>query len=228
MSEAAANGLQLDRGLLSDQIYAHIKQMIKTRALEPGQQVVESKLARELGVSQAPVREALKRLVHDGLVTHIPHHGNYVTEFSEQDAQDARMARVALEGMAARIACGNLSDEDVARLRTLIGGMRQAADRGDIGAFREADFAFHRAVIEMSRNVYLPRMWDIVEPNLRSLHVLSDPKFAGSWSDVADLHDGLLDALLSATPNQASKLFVDHASGRARLPIPESGVAVLS
>ncbi|HZU93955.1 MAG TPA: GntR family transcriptional regulator, partial [Microbacterium sp.] len=72
MTDALATaGLQ--RGLLSDQIYEMIKAMIKDSTLAPGEQLVESQLARQLQVSQAPVRDALKRLAHEGLVSHVRH-----------------------------------------------------------------------------------------------------------------------------------------------------------
>src|SRR6187200_597186 len=147
----------LDRGLLSDRIYELVKAMIKDSTLKPGEQVVESQLARRLSVSQAPVREALKRLTHDGLVTHVPHHGSFVTEFSTREAQHARIARVALEGLAARLTQGTVDAGTRALLLSIIDQMHAAADRDDVAAFRELDFAFHRTVVVASGNLYLPR-----------------------------------------------------------------------
>ena len=186
--------------------------------LEPGEQVVESKLARSLGISQAPVREAVKRLVHDGLVTHLPHHGNFVTEYSKEEADHARVARIALEDMAARIVCGRLEAGYRKQLTAQITAMRDSAERGDIGDFREHDFAFHRTVIEATGNVYLPRMWDLLEPSLRSMQVLSDPGFEGDWRLVANTHQDLLDALGEDSPEAAAAKFVNHAVGLAAMP----------
>jgi DNA-binding GntR family transcriptional regulator len=207
--------LDLDRGLLSDRIYELVKSMIKDSTLKPGEQVVESQLARRLGVSQAPVREALKRLTHDGLVTHVRHHGSFVTEFSKREAEHARIARTALEGIAARAAHGRIDAETRTRLLTIIDDMHDAADRGDIGGFREQDFEFHKAVIVASGNPYLPRMWDIVEPSLRSMHVLSDPGYDGDWHDVAEMHRALLEVLDGDDPEAAVDLFSAHALGMA-------------
>lgn len=218
MNTDLAGAIQLDRGLLSDQIYSHIKAMIKDGSLPPGEQLVESKLARSLGVSQAPVREAVKRLSHEGLVTHLPHHGNFVTEFSREEAEDARIARIALEEMSARLLSGRLSDTTRDRLAALIDDMRRAAASGDIGDFRERDFAFHRTVIEATGNVYLPKLWDVLEPSLRSMHVLSDPKFGGDWSFIAETHQDLLEALLHDDPAAAAASFADHAIGVAGAP----------
>jgi DNA-binding GntR family transcriptional regulator len=218
MTDIVTNGMHLERGLLSDQIYDQLKAMVKSGQLAPGEQVVESKLARSFGVSQAPVREALKRLAHDGLITHVRHHGNFVTEFSVQEAEHARVARVALEAMAARVTCSRLGAEHRQQLLTIIDKMHEAADRGDTGEFRECDFEFHRLVIEASGNEYLPRMWDIVEPSLRSMHVLSDPNYEGDWHAIADTHRELVDALDGGDVDEAVDLFINHAIGLGTRP----------
>ncbi|WP_082600993.1 GntR family transcriptional regulator [Agromyces sp. Root81] len=218
--------IDFDRGLLSDRIYDLVRAMIKDSTLKPGEQVVESQLARRLSVSQAPVREALKRLTHDGLVTHIRHHGSFVTEFSKREADDARIGRMALEGMAARVAHGRIDDTTRARLTAIVDSMHDAAERHDIAAFRETDFEFHRAVIEASGNVYLPRMWDILEPSLRSMHVLSDPGYDGDWRVVAETHRGLIASLDGGDPDEASDLFVAHAMGLATHPEHPIGPAM--
>ncbi|MFC9561052.1 GntR family transcriptional regulator [Agromyces sp. NPDC056965] len=214
MTDALSTIKGLDRGLLSDQIYDLIKTMIKDTALAPGEQLVESQLARQLQVSQAPVRDALKRLAHEGLVTHVRHQGNFVAEYTDEDAEQAKVARTALEGLAGRLAFGRLDAEASARLSETIEAMHRAADDRNLTEFRELDFAFHRSVIEASGNSYLPRMWDIVEPSLRSMHVLGDPKFAGDWHVVADWHRSLLDALEGDDPEYAAELFRAHAAGR--------------
>lgn len=218
MTAHIADGMQLERGLLSDQIYDQLKAMIKDGQLVPGEQVVESKLARSFGVSQAPVREALKRLAHDGLITHVRHHGNFVTEFSQHEAEQARVARVALEAVGARVACTRVTPEMRASLLSIVDAMHAAADRDDIADFRENDFRFHRMVIESSGNVYLPRMWDIVEPSLRSMHVLSDPMYEGDWHVIAESHRKLLDVLEEGDVEAAVDAFMNHALGLSSKP----------
>ena len=209
----ALGAMGLQRGLLSDQIYSMIKEMIKDSTLAPGEQLVESQLARQLQVSQAPVRDALKLLAHEGLVSHVRHQGNFVASYSQEEASQAKVARVELEGLAGRLACGTLDDERRAALVALIDEMHQAADAGDLARFRELDFTFHRAVIEASGNVYLPKMWDLLEPSLRVMHVLGDPKFTGDWHEVADWHRGLLDVLDAGDADAAADLFRSHAAG---------------
>lgn len=215
MSDAGYTSLSLDRGLLSDRVYALIKTSIRNGTFEPGAQLVESQLARELEVSQAPVREALKRLIHEGVVTHVPHRGSFVTAFSAEEAEQARTVRIALEGLAASLACGQLNPEVHAALSDAIDQMHEAASAGDIAGFRELDLFFHRTVIELSGNVYLPRMWEQIEPSMRSLHVVSDPNFVGDWHAVAETHRGLLGALDGGDPETAARLFRAHSDGHA-------------
>jgi DNA-binding GntR family transcriptional regulator len=207
----------LDRGLLSDQIYALIRGMIRDSSLQPGAHLVESQLAKQLKVSQSPVREALKRLTHDGLVTQVRHQGSYVAAYTRDEVEAARVARVALEELAGRFVCGRLSSETREQLESLINEMSDAAVRSDLRSFRELDFAFHRAVIDAAGNSYLPRMWDVIEPSLRTRHVLSDPNFAGDWSEVATSHRHLLHALEHGDPQAAADLFRMHASGDSGL-----------
>jgi DNA-binding GntR family transcriptional regulator len=217
MPDLAARLPDLDRGLLSDQIYSMIRGMIRDSTLGPGEQLVESQLAKQLGVSQSPVREALKRLTHDGLVQQVRHHGSFVADYSRDEAEQAKVARVTLEEIAGRFACGRLDATTRGGLDVLIGKMSASAALNDVTAFREFDFEFHRAVVVASGNSYLPRMWDIIEPSLRSLHVLSDPNFTGDWSRVADSHRDLLDALEGDDPERAAGLFHLHASGGLQL-----------
>lgn len=215
MSQADLTSRALNRGLLSDQVYELIKESIRDGSFEPGMQLVESQLARQLNVSQAPVREAVKRLIHEGVVTHVAHRGSFVTTFSAEEAEQARQARVVIEELAGSLACGRIGDDVRHALQSAIDRMHDAADRRDVGAFRELDLLFHRTVVVASGNIYLPRMWEQIEPSLRSLHVLSDPKFTGDWHTVATSHQDLLHLLEDGQPDEAASLFRSHAVGGA-------------
>lgn len=206
---------RLDKGLLSDQIYAWLKRSINDLTFEPGDQLVESKLARDMAVSQAPVREAIKRLAHEGLVTHVRHQGNFVTIFTPEEAAQARVARAAVESLAGSLLCGGLTDEVRSTLGMLIADMHGAADTRDIASFRDLDFAFHRTVIENTGNPYLPRMWDLLEPSLRSMHVLSDPGYEGDWHLAAESHRKLVNDLDGPDADVAADSFRQHALGGA-------------
>jgi DNA-binding GntR family transcriptional regulator len=207
------SGGELPKVLLSDQAYDRIRGSILDGTLTPGARIVESEIARRLGVSQAPVREAVKRLAHEGLVISVPRRGSYVAEISAGDADDARDVRAMLEEAAARQAVGRFDGEARRVLQEHVDGMRKAAAVVDLAAFRAHDMAFHRAVVVLSGNAYLPRLWDVMESSLLSQRVVGDPGFPGSWVEMAEAHQALVETLASGNRGRAAAAFHDHASG---------------
>lgn len=154
-----AIGEPLTRVLLSDQVYARVRGLIIEGALAPGARLVESEIARQFNVSQAPVREAVRRLVHEGLADHIPRRGSFVAVVSQEDAHHARAVRVAIEELAARTVAAQSSNTPFEALEVQVEAMRRAALQGDVGGFRDADITFHRTVCEISGNPFLPKLW---------------------------------------------------------------------
>lgn len=205
----------LPRQLLSDHVYARLRDWIVSGELVPGQRLVESEIARRMGTSQAPAREAIKRLAHEGLVNSQPRQGTYVTQVSDRQARDVREIRVMFEMYAARRATGRLDAECLRRLSEDIDAMRRAADDGDIGDFRDADMSFHRTVCAAGGNAALVRLWRIIEPSMWGLHVLGNPRYRGDWRAMAELHAELLAALRDGDPDETAALFAAHAAGEA-------------
>ncbi|SEG84584.1 transcriptional regulator, GntR family [Actinacidiphila yanglinensis] len=208
-----AIGQPLTKVLLSDQVYARVRRLIIEGVLEPGARLVESEIARQFEVSQAPVREAVRRLVHEGLADHIPRRGSFVAVVSQEDAHHARAVRVAIEELAARTVAAQPSGTAFEALSVQVEAMRKAAVQGDVGGFRDADITFHRTVCEVSGNPFLPKLWAVMEPSLRALRVVSDPLFTGDWAAMAEGHARLLSALQSADPDLAATKFAAHARG---------------
>lgn len=203
----------LGRELLSDRVYELLRRWIVDGELTAGQRLRESEIARRLGTSQAPAREAIKRLVHEGLVRYLPHRGNYVAQVSQEQAREVRDIRLLLEEYAARAAAGRLDPPALERLGADVDRMRRAAARGDIGGFRDADMAFHRHVCAASGNSFLLRVWRMIEPSLWGLHVLGNPLYSGDWAAMAERHATLLAALAAGDPDEAARLFAAHGRG---------------
>lgn len=216
-----SNG-QLRGELLSDQAYSLLRHAIVHHELKPGDRIVTAAVAGDLGVSQAPVREAIKRLILEGLVTHESRRGSYVTEVAANEAGQARQVRTALEELAARCACDTASEASLAAMASDVEAMRSAASADDLEEFRRHDIDFHRKVCEASGNVFLLRLWDVMEPTLRSLHAVSDPFFLGDWVVMAESHAHLLDVLRGDDPDKAAVAFARHASGNELVSATES------
>lgn len=206
--------------LLSERVYDVVRSWISSGELPSGTRVVESEIARVLGTSQTPAREAIRRLAQEGLVTHRPRLGNFVTEISQVEAREAREVRVVIESAAARRATGRLTAAEVARLRSHVDRMGDAARGRDIAAFREADLRFHREVCSLSGNSVLLRVWGSLEPVLWNLHVVSSAMYAGDWVAMAEKHTDLIDALLGGDPAESVRLFSAHARGEGSATRP--------
>jgi len=200
------------QSLLSDRVYVIIRRSITTGELAPGQRVVESEVARRLSVSQAPVRDATKRLVHEGLLTYVPRRGNFVAEVSQEDERQAREVRIPLEELAAKLAARRATEEDFAHLEELVAELRAAGEREDIAAFRDLDMAFHFGVCQASHNAFLVRLWSVMEPSMRALRAVADPLFEGDWAAMADEHGRLLELLRAGDTRKAASAFGRHAA----------------
>ena len=125
--------------------------------LKPGEWLRQERLAQEHGVSQTPVREALKQLAAEGLVEHVPYRGIQVVQFSLEDVEDLYSCRAAVEGMAARYAAEAITEEELDELRSLHERMVACVTPDELREYRELNRRFHEAVSEASRRSYLMR-----------------------------------------------------------------------
>ncbi|MFB6704432.1 GntR family transcriptional regulator [Streptomyces sp. NPDC056333] len=212
---------RMPRQLLSDHVYTLLRDWIVSGELVPGQRLVESEIARRVGTSQTPPREAIKRLAYEGLVVSQPHRGTRVARISERQAQDVRDIRVMFEEYVARRIAGRLDAEHTRLLADDVTQLRRAVDKGDIAAFRSADMSFHRHVCEAARNDALIRLWRMIESSLWDLHVLGDPRYVGGWGALAEHHAELLDVLRSGDPDVAGPMFAAHAAGEVDRYLPD-------
>lgn len=212
---------RIPRQLLSDQVYTLLRDWIVSGELVPGQRLVESEIARRVGTSQTPPREAIKRLAYEGLVVSQPHRGTRVARISERQAQDVRDIRVMFEEYVARRIAGRLDAEHTRLLADDVAQLHRAVNKGDIAAFRSADMSFHRHVCEAARNDALIRLWRMIESSLWDLHVLGDPRYVGGWGALAEHHAELLDVLRSGDPDVAGPMFAAHAAGEVDRYLPD-------
>jgi DNA-binding GntR family transcriptional regulator len=199
-----------------------VRDLILTRVMSgfyaPGERLVETRIAQELGISQAPLREALRDLEQLGCVVHEPFRGCSVRELSIADLLEAFPVRSALEGVAARLAADRITDEELAQLAALIEDMRAGAAAGDTVAESAADSAFHATIVDVARNGVLSRQWQQLQPHARTFISLTLP--ASDRGPVADRHVPILDALRRRDPAAAAQAMHDHLSEVAQRLAP--------
>ena len=183
----------VSRSVLADQIRDHLLEGILSGRFPPHSRIVETQVARELGTSQAPVREALRALEGIGVVQISPFRGARVRRPSQQELLGAYSVRAALEVLGARQAVPHMTDADVAELLGYGEAMDTAARAGDGRAVAEADAAFHGRIVELAANPTLLGMWQSLAPFSRTYMTLVGPGADPGWS--ARLHAPILDAL---------------------------------
>src|SRR5262249_51574734 len=142
---------QGDSGTTAEAVYRALRRGIVHGDLAPGERLRSDALAGEMQVSRTPVREALRKLEAEGLVTHAGAR-LVVRAFSEQDLTEQFYIREALEGMAARLAAQNATPAEIAEIHELLDDMEPVRRRGDVAALRRLTAEFHRLVCRASHN----------------------------------------------------------------------------
>jgi DNA-binding GntR family transcriptional regulator len=199
----------LARNVLSAQVKDRLLRSIIEGELPPGSRIIETRIARQLGTSQAPVREALRDLATLGLVEMQAFRGARVREPHIDEMIEAMEVRGELEAIAARTAAVNLSEADMRALRALIVRMRECAEAGDAHSQALANSEFHTLVVRSSGNRTVQRLWEILEPFARTYLTATAPGADLRW--LAERHTGIVDALESRDPERAAQQMRIHA-----------------
>ncbi len=174
-----------------------LRAAIVSGRMQPGDRLIEAELSNQLGISRGPVREALRQLEQEGLVTHSPFRGAEVLGVSQREIEQILVPiRLTIERFAFAEALSLLTDADFAALRSLVQTMRAAASAGDLDALVEADVRFHERVLVRSGQPHCLQVWRSVQARVRAYFLRDAPEHA-SPEGVAGEHQLLLDALLT-------------------------------
>src|SRR5262245_1402821 len=142
---------------LSNRVYDYLLPRILTGELAPGSSLRETGLAQQLGVSRTPIREAMHRLSEYGVVELRPNHGAIVRRLGRHELIHFHQIREALEGLAAKLACGKLDDADFEKLEEMSEAARDVESHDYFEAFDRFDVGLHNLIAERSGNPLLAR-----------------------------------------------------------------------
>ncbi len=203
-----AEGDVISRSVLADQVKDRLLQDILAGRYPPDSRIVETSLARELGVSQAPVREALRGLEALGVVEILPFRGARIRRPSTEELLEAYAVRYELEALGARLGVPRMTDADLAELEGLGEAMQRAAAAGDRHEVAVADAAFHARLLHLAGNATLERVWRSLEPFSRTYITLVAPGADAHWT--ANLHPAILEALRGRVPERVVEALRRH------------------
>jgi DNA-binding GntR family transcriptional regulator len=201
------------RAVFREQIKDVLMQRIVDGEYEPGERIVELRIAEEFGVSQAPVREALRELESLRLVESEPFRGARVRAVRADEIAESYPVRAALEELAAKLAAERLAGA-AAPLQAEIDAMRAAAVDGDLRAFVRHDVAFHRVFVEASANLTLVEVWQSLHVDLRTRFTLIQR--LEDLAEVAESHVPIMRALDAGDAERAGRVVREHIEGFGR------------
>lgn len=206
----------LPRVVLSDRVKEYIVDAVLNGDLKPGERIVESSLARQLGVSQAPVREAIRDLVLLGFLETEPYKGTSVRSFTYEELWESYTVRAALESLAARLAATHLGDEDADRLQGILDEMMEAARQQDRDLLVRLDNRFHETILKVSRNRTLYQLWKSLQYGTWSIVTYRKSSYDPAY--LAARHRQLLEALRSGDPDRAAYTMQHHIEDMGKPP----------
>ena len=204
------NEIKFDkRSVYRQKIFMFLKRKILEDSLKAGDKLVETRIAKDLGVSQAPVREAIRDLEAMGFVETVPFKGSYVCEVTPQDMADAYIVRSDLETLALKLAFPLVTTKDVEALSKLLSGMHDAAVAGDMDNYIEYNWLFHEKIMQICNNKTLMRAWK--QCHVKELIYLgTKASEERSLVVLADRHQRIIDALIAKDVDMAARESIEH------------------
>ena len=214
-NDATSEGI-LPRIVLGDQVKEFVIESIMNGEFEPGDRIVASSLAKRLGVSQAPVREAIRDLVLLGFLKTQAFKGTSVRSFSAKELYEVYTVRASLEALAARLAAGNLSEADVENLQNTLTEMIRAAREQDGERMVRLDNRFHETILQISDNRLLYQLWKHLQFGYWT--IVTTRMSTMDLEELARRHETLLEALKSRDPQRAMVAMQRHIEDLGKPP----------
>jgi DNA-binding GntR family transcriptional regulator len=214
---APGAGLNLQRikpRVLRQEVLTALRTAILANEISAGSRLLEADVAEQMGVSRAPVREAIRHLEQEGLVEIFPHRGAVVVGLPEAEIDAIYELRAVIEGRATAASVGIVGEAELQRLEALIDEMRVAIKAHEVEAIAEYDLQFHGLIVEWSGLTLLRHIWSSLDGlvRVRSYQALDRPGSTARYflKNAASSHTVLVDALRGGDPEAAAALARQH------------------
>jgi len=198
----------VNRQTFRQEIREYLEKAILTNVLKPGDRILETHWAKQFGVSQAPVREAIRDLEALGLVETKPFCGSTVRRLTDKDIIDNFSVRSCLEEMAIRSSIGQMTETDIKSLHKEVVGMKAAIKKNDLTLFVTHDELFHELIVKLADNDVLLRLWR--QCNIRDWTNMTALAADMSIEHMAQMHETVFDAIQSRDTDFACKAIHEH------------------
>ena len=194
---------------LRDVVFNTLRQSILTGELKPGERLMEIHLADKLGVSRTPIREAIRKLELEGLVTMIPRRGAEVAQITEKSLRDVLEVRRALDALAVELACERITPSQLEQLREACDAFERETKRGDANRVARADVALHDIILVASGNARLMQMVSNLSQQMYRYR-LEYVKDGGSYERLIREHRTIYEAIRDKDPATGARTIKAH------------------
>lgn len=203
-------------------IARQLRDAIMHGSLPPGAQLSEAELSVQFGVSRGPLREAMQRLVQEGLLRSERNRGLFVMELDEADIRDIYTARTAIEGAAACVVLRDRRPTALAALRSACATMTRAATRKDLRSLSDADLRFHEVLVAQSQSTRLIRMHQTLIVESRMCMTALQEKYRLP-ADLVTEHSRIVDAIEAGDEALTLQRIEDHMQEALVRLVPPTG-----
>lgn len=210
--EAPMTALKPDpigRTALAVEITNRLRQMILEGQLDPGEKINEKRLTEQFGVSRTPLREALKVLASEGLLSLIPHRGAVITRQSEAELDEVFRVLAALEGLAGELAAEQAEDRTLQEIVHLTNDLRRSFEQADRPTYFRINQAIHNAILAATGNDTLMRSHELLAFRVQRARYQANLT-PDRWRAAVEEHEAIAEALLARNAERCSKLMRDH------------------
>ena len=201
--------MPIQRTTYKDHVIKYIYDGLRENRFKAGEKILESHLAKELGISRAPIREAMADMVSAGLLKYRPQVGNFVASLSAQKIIDSYVARGVLEGFAVAQGIDNFTDEDLLRLEEMAHRMEQFAQQGQRKALIDIGQEFHEELFGRCTNTQIVLF---TEQLSLKLHLLFYKHWANVYTpdEIRDRHLEIITMVRRKDPVRLEQLIRQH------------------
>jgi DNA-binding GntR family transcriptional regulator len=202
-------GPSILRRSLHDELATRLRDMIVDGALKPAQKVPEAELCVRFGVSRTPMREALKVLASEGLITLLPNRGAVVAKITQQEIKELFPIMGALEALAGELACAKIDDRALAEIRRRHESMMSSYERGDWLRYSKLNRAIHEAIFAAAGNTSLGVLYQQLIIRTHSIRFVAK-KSPMRWRQAVEEHKQIMSALERRDGKMLAKIMVIH------------------
>ena len=197
--------------LLSQKIYRVLKTEIIKGTIKPGTKLLEGKIAKQMGVSRTPIREALRELAAEGFVKMTPNQGIIVNNSSIEEIQEVLQIRGVLEGLATRLATKIIKEKEITKLKECLKRLEYFTDKNNSLAFSKLDAEFHKIILNICGNKRLIQIHGILTDQVNRYRIRS-LNIQGRLEGSLEEHWRIVEALEGRVPKEADRLSQVHVN----------------